>query len=134
MDELSDRWVLPAAEFNVKRCCIDDALTIDFSHGDASEAMLFVSGPFELQTSGGSVLLRPAGDAASMAPVLSLLGLSVDRAEALKVGTLEVAFGDGSRLRIPPDERFEAWEFIGLHGAKAIALPGGNVAIWRPAA
>jgi hypothetical protein len=34
----------------------------------------------------------------------------------------------------PPEAMFEAWEFTGLHGVKVIALPGGELAIWRTAA
>lgn len=44
-----------------------------------------------------------------------------------------MVFGDGSRVRVPPDAKYEAWEFSGRHGARTVALLGGDVAIWRSA-
>ncbi len=134
MRELTDRWILPVAGRTVTRCCIDAGFTIELSIDGANEATILISGTFELQTADRSWRLRPDGDAAGLAPALTLLGLAVEHAEAHKDGTLDVAFGDGRRLRVAPDPDFEAWEFAGSRGAKAIALPGGDVAIWRAAA
>lgn len=134
MRELADRWILPVAGGTVTQWCINHVFTIVLLHEGGAEATILISAVFDFQTADGSWRLNPEGNAAGLAPVLALLGLTVEHAEAFKDGTLEVAFGDGSHLRVPPDTAFEAWEFAGNHGAKAVALPGGDIAIWRAAA
>jgi hypothetical protein len=137
MDELPDRWILPATGHIVSRWCVGDTVTIELSNGDHADAEIHIARPFELQTAGrfwqrfwrpdtSHLVLRIAPKTQS--------GLKVKWAAAYKDGTLEMAFDDGSRLRVPPEAMFEAWEFTGLHGVKVIALPGGELAIWRTAA
>jgi hypothetical protein len=134
MRELADRWILPIAGRSVIRCCIDDALSIELSDAAGSEATIQIAGPFDLDRASASWRLNPQGNAMALAPALDLLGLTVDHAEAFKDGTLEVTFRDGSRVHAAPDPDYEAWEFAGDSGARAVALPGGDVAIWRSAA
>jgi hypothetical protein len=134
MRELVDRWILPLAGGAVTQCCINHGLTIEVASNGADAATVFISGAFDLQSADGAWRLNPAGKAVDLAPALVLLGLAVDYAAAHKDGTLEMVFAGGIRLRVPPDEAYEAWEFDGNHGAKAIALPGGDIAIWRSAA
>ena len=46
-------------------------------------------------------------------------------------GALDVRFGDGSRLRCPPDPRYEAWELVQNDpGLNVICTPGGELAIF----
>lgn len=138
MHELEDRWVLPIAGDVVHRCCIDEAVTIELSDGDTADATILILGTFEFQSAERhwDKFWRPSSkrQAIRFAPGHALSGLKVERAEAHKDGTLDMSFGDGSRLRVLRHAKYEAWEFIGRHGAKAIALPGGDVAIWRSAA
>jgi hypothetical protein len=136
MRELSDRWILPLAGRTVTRCCIDGAVSLELSDAGSTDATIQIAGTFDLQRGRRrrTWRLHPQGDASALAPVLNLLGLTVDRAEALKDGTLVVVFADGSRVSVTPDPDYEAWEFAGNRGAKAIALPGGDLAIWRSAA
>ena len=134
MRELADRWILPVAGRTVIQCCVDAAFSIELSTAECAEATISISGTFDLQIKNASWRLRPERGASTLAPALDLLGLTVDHAEAYKDGTLELAFSDGSRVRVAPDPAYEAWEFAGGRGAKAVALPGGDLAIWRPAA
>lgn len=134
MRELEDRWILPIANGTVTQCCINHGLAIKVASNGATEGTIIVSGVFEFETAAGAWRLSLEGEAVTLAPVLTILGLTIDYAAARKDGTLELAFSDGSRLSVPPDAAYEAWEFDGSHGAKAIGLPGGDVAIWRPAA
>ncbi len=138
MNEFADRWILPVAGHTVTRCCIDDVLTIEVSEDERATATLLIAGPFELQTADRFWhrfwRLGKRSNSIRFAPAQALSGLKVERAVAFKDGTLEMAFADGSHLRVPPNAKYEAWEFTGRHGAKAIALPGGELAIWRSAA
>ena len=137
MDELPDRWILPAAGHTVSRWCVGDTLTIELSNGDHAGAVIHIAGPFEFRAARRfwQRFWRPdtSHDALRFAPKKQS-ELKVKRAEAYKDGTLDMAFDDGSRLRVPPDAMFEAWEFTGPHEEKVIALPGGELAIWRTAA
>ncbi len=45
-------------------------------------------------------------------------------------GGLTVAFADGARLRIEPDEDYEAWTVTGPKGFMVVCMPGGELAIW----
>jgi hypothetical protein len=134
MHELIDRWILPVSGQTVTRCCVDAAFSIELSTAGCAEATISISGTFDLQSKNALRRLRPERGASTLAPALGLLGLTVDHAEAYKDGTLELAFSDGSRVRVAPDPVYEAWEFAGGRGAKAVALPGGDLAVWRPAA
>ena len=55
----------------------------------------------------------------------------VVNADAFKDGHLEVVFSRGTTLRVPTDESFEAWEFVGPDGLRTVSLPGGDLGVWR---
>ena len=66
-----------------------------------------------------------------MGAALALLHKSVRYATAWKDGRLEIQFEDGTRLAVPIDPEFEAWEMSGPKSTKIVSLPGGNLAIGR---
>jgi hypothetical protein len=136
MREFRDRWVLPISGYVVIRCCISQDLEIVLSgSAQLDSAMIDIARSFELvDQDGRSWPLRADSAAQTLAPVLQIIGLTVKQADVLKDGTLEMAFADGTRLRVAPDPDFEAWEFTGERGAKAVSLPGGEVAVWKAAA
>jgi hypothetical protein len=116
MDELPDRWILPATGHIVSRWCVGDTVTIELSNGDHADAEIHIARPFELQTAGrfwqrfwrpgtSHLVLRIAPKTQS--------GLKVKWAAAYKDGTLEMAFDDGSRLRVPPGSHVRG---LGIHG------------------
>jgi hypothetical protein len=46
-------------------------------------------------------------------------------------GTLDLAFSDGSSLRCPPDDRYEAWQVVGgFPEHLVVCTPGGELAVW----
>jgi hypothetical protein len=135
MRELANSWMLPIAGMTIARCCFDWGVALELSGTGTSGATIRISSEFSIHDSGGERWTLGIGSGTgSLAPVLTMIGLTVSRAEANKNGTLDVLFTDGSRLRVPPDSRYEAWEFTGERGAKAVSLPGGDIAIWRSAA
>jgi hypothetical protein len=44
-------------------------------------------------------------------------------------GDLELEFGSGLMIEVPPDPHYEAWQ-LDLPGHKIIAMPGGELAVW----
>ena len=135
MRELRDRWVLPVSGHVVDRCCFGHDLEIVLAAVQGPDVTIQISAKFVLVDAVGRRWpLRPDAAATALAPVLGLIGLNVDRAEAMKDGTLEIMFADGISVNVPPDPDYEAWEFTGERGAKLISLPGGDVAVWKSAA
>lgn len=134
MQEFADRWILPIAGRAVRRCCLDHAFGIELRATDCADATIRIGGEFAFRESDGrGWRLRPEDDASLLGPALRMFGLTVDHAEAYKDGTLEVAFADGSDLRVAPDPAVEAWEFAGERGVRIVSLPGGDLAVWQPA-
>jgi hypothetical protein len=57
--------------------------------------------------------------------ILELLGAEVlDASE--DDGTLSLAFENGARVQVPPDEHYESWT-VGIGGDTVTCLPGGDV-------
>jgi hypothetical protein len=127
--ESADRWVLPLAGRTVERLCFDFAVTLVFGGG----LELRIEQPFVISRADGSEsLLIPEGDPDRLATAVGLARSEVLRAEGFKDGHLEIAFSDGSKLGVPADEGYEAWELVGPGGLRTVSLPGGDIAVWRP--
>lgn len=63
---------------------------------------------------------------------LMLFNIEVLSAVAFKSGALRLVFGDGGKLTVAPDPRYEAWTATGPGGMLIVSLPGGDLAVWRP--
>jgi hypothetical protein len=71
-------------------------------------------------------------DRTSLAPVLQLLFAELQTASVDDRGELSLEFTGGVRLVAPPNEQYEAWELVHPDGRMAIAVPGGEIAIFPP--
>ncbi|MGH3439740.1 MAG: DUF6188 family protein [Sciscionella sp.] len=45
-------------------------------------------------------------------------------------GALTVTFANKTRVRVEPDERYDAGTFAGSKGEKVVCMSGGELAIW----
>jgi hypothetical protein len=127
--EADDRWLLPLAGRQVERLCVDFAVTLMFSGG----VELRIEQPFVVTSADGTEsLVVPQGEPERAAPAVQLARREVERAEAFKDGHLELSFSDGTTLKVPADEGFEAWELVGPDGLRTVSLPGGDLAVWQP--
>jgi hypothetical protein len=127
--ESVEAWSIPVAGQQITRVCADYAsVGLLASNG----IYMNIAVPFTyLGSSGTEVALDPDGDAVDLAPMLRLSRLGVTECVAFKDGRLDVKFEDGSRLQVPMDLEFEAWEISGpgrVGGLKIISMPGGE---WR---
>jgi hypothetical protein len=59
-----------------------------------------------------------------------LLRQKVRSSVAEDTGTLVLAFGDGTGVRVEPDDAYEAWTIAGPGGQKIVCMPGGELAVW----
>jgi hypothetical protein len=92
----------------------------------SSEYGLHIEGPFSLIADGATVQLDPK------APDLvwfSLVGRTVDAAEADLQGSLQIRFSGGSQLNVP-SYRYEAWQLEGPDGLLFVSVAGGGLAVW----
>jgi hypothetical protein len=126
-----DSWLLPVAGQQVTRCCVDNEAVrmlclnmIEISIGE----------PFTLVTPDGRRrTLDPSGDAIDLAPILQIVRQVIREGTAFNDGRLELDFSDGSYIKVPAGEDFEAWTLAGPGGAdglKVVSIPGGDLAIW----
>lgn len=90
---------------------------------------------FSLHDSEGDFRLSPGVDPdAGALRLRALTGNVVTESRAESSGTLRLGFADGARLRVEPDHNFEAWTIAGPNGMKVACMPGGELAVWSPAA
>ncbi len=132
--DAGDHWVLPLDGREVTQCCVDYAVTLVFSAEPDVTFHVALEEPFWLTTGGdgGEEMFDPEGPPAALGPALGVLRQSVERAVAYKDGRLEVAFADGTQLRVRAGEKFEAWNLVGPAGLRLVSLPGGDLAVWQP--
>lgn len=122
-----DGWNLALGDSGL-RIQVDYAVTFLTTDGFAFR----IEQPFVLtDPSGHEQLLVPEGDPTKLAPVLLLSRTAVRRAAAFDDGRLELDFQDGSRVQVPCGEDYEPWEATGPEGLKLVAVPGGDLSIWR---
>ena len=131
--EAADHWALPLTGREVTRCCVDYAVTLAFGETDGS-IYVTIEQPlwFKAVTAADEQQFVPVGPPDALGPVLSVLRNPISRAVAYKDGRLEMDFADGSLLRVPVSEAFEAWSLVGPEGLRLVSLPGGELAVWRP--
>jgi Family of unknown function (DUF6188) len=130
--ESVEAWSIPVAGQRITRVCADYAsVGLLASNG----VYMNIEASFTyLGSSGIESALDPDGDAMDLAPMLRLRRLGVTECVAFKDGRLDVKFEDESRIQVPMDPEFEAWEICGpggVDGLKITSMPGGGLAIWR---
>ena len=114
----------------VSRCCVDMAFSLEFLEGD-SRTVIRIGGRMNIED--GGTRLSLSGERAAQAGQASILvGKTIEHAISGKDGTLDVRFTDGSRLVVPFDTDYEAWEANATDGFMVVSLPGGGLSSWKP--
>lgn len=128
-----NEWQLPIERFILTSVTIGHGLSMTFMQPSSEVAIsLRIESTFELTTN----TVRKSFDAAhaqSLCDVLSLCDRPVREAKAMDSGTLTLEIGD-SRLTVPPDPDYEAWEIAANEaaGLRVVCSPGGKLVIWQP--
>ncbi|MGE2832689.1 DUF6188 family protein [Mycobacterium sp. SMC-4] len=92
---------------------------------------LVIESPFTISAHGRTTRLVPDEDAeAAFWPVRQLTAQMIDEAFADSTGSLVVCFRDGTRIEVPPDPAYEAWNVSGPGGALVVCTPGGELVTW----
>ncbi|HKY66858.1 MAG TPA: DUF6188 family protein [Acidimicrobiales bacterium] len=132
-DDRGDHHRVPVEGALVDRVCVDFAVTLQL-RGESGEWQVQIESPFVMTSSEGDERLVVPELGAKLAVVLDVLRVEVSEARARKDGSLHVAFADGTHVDVAPDEGYEAWNVTGPGGARIVALPGGELAVWSPTA
>ena len=99
----------------------------------SGERFVVVESPFAIHSGGQTWSLSPEMYPDDVVqPVQLLVGLTAQEAVSDESGALRVRFDHGTRLDVPPDEAYEAWNMSGPNGALVVCTPGGQLAIWSP--
>ena len=131
--EETDRFVLRMSDTKVTRCSIDYALTLVLGAGDTAVYVTIEQPFWFLPEGGGSETgFVPETAPEALGPVLSVLHRSVEEIIAHRNGLLEVRVRGGGALRVPASDEFEAWNVVGPDGMRFVAMPGGDLAVWKP--
>ncbi|MBV2155870.1 DUF6188 family protein [Kitasatospora sp. SUK 42] len=64
--------------------------------------------------------------------LLGLVGRTVDSARITPAGGLELGFGEGGALSVPPHALLAPWSVLTAEGALCAGLPGGEVRWTEP--
>lgn len=120
--------VIPLKGRSVSRCYLDFAFGIQFL-SQGPETIVRIETPFRIAYPDAEYELSPAR-VADMCKALHILHKAVDEALALQDGTLKLRFVDGTRVIVPPDPDYEAWQISGPNGRLLASLPGGGLAEW----
>lgn len=128
--EARGSWLLPVGEGKVTQLRIDFAFTLVLE----SWIEIRIETAFSYGAAGKARQFEPS-DSGSLAPLLGLHQATVTSAEIGKEGRLTMAFADGSRLVVPPDQHYEAFTVTGSlppvrRGFSFTALPGGGLAVF----
>lgn len=123
-----DGWEAKSDDLG-SRVLVDYALTVSTTDNYSFR----IEGSFQfVDASGREHALVPDGDPAGLAVVLAAARTSLTIALAFDDGRLELRFCDGSVIRVPRSERFEAWVMTGPEGLLIVSMPGGELATWLP--
>jgi len=114
----------------VSRCCIDAAFSLEVLE-KGSRTVIRIGGQMSIEQ--GGVLLNLSGGKPTQAGQASILqGKTIEQAIGRKDGSLDVTFTDGSRLVVPIDPHYEAWEANATDGFMVVSRPGGGLSTWKP--
>ncbi len=73
----------------------------------------------------------PADAASVTALLVSRVNQEIADASVNDAGRLQLLFGDGVAVRVPPSDDYEAWSFVDADQRRVICLPGGEIATWE---
>lgn len=97
----------------------------------SGERFVVVESPFTIHSREQTFSLAPETYPDDIAPPVRLLvGLTVQEAASDELGALRIGFVGGTRLDVPPDDAYDAWNVSGSNGALVVCTPGGELAIW----
>ena len=121
---------LPFGRAAVMQVCVDYAFTLRLKREDDAYEVR-IEQAFEFVSADGvSRVLDPEGDPGGLGPALGCTRTVVVAADAYEDGRLEVAFADGTVIRVPASEAYEGWSLAGPGGFRVVAGPGSKLTVW----
>jgi len=133
--EAADRHDVDLGGYKVMQCVVDYAFTLELNK-ERQRVTIRVSGPFSLNRGDAIEEFDAETNPTGLGPALELSRTSVRTAVVHKTGNLELAFDDGSVMRVPSDPEYEAWTLTVTDGPIVVSGPEGKLTFFgspRPA-
>jgi hypothetical protein len=124
ISERDDRWTLTFPDGTVTQLRFDFAFTLVIDQG----LDIRIESPFIFREPNASQTLLAPEHNGTLGSLLRLHQAKVVRADALRVGQLEIDFEDGSAIVVEPDGNFENFNVRTPDGEMLIGLPSGGIA------
>lgn len=125
MAETRDGWDLRLRGATVTRCYIDEH-AVGFLLDDPADSNVYLEGSFAVSLAGRRAEFGVAEGPMEYAPLVSLIGRTVEAARVTHSGELVVEFDDGRRLSAGPDPHYEAWN-VTIEDLLVVCIPGGGI-------
>ena len=94
---------------------------------------LAVEGTLTVHAADGTARTLESDDEYGTDPGLKALrGKRFTDAAVAADGTLSLAFDDGTRLAVAPDEQYESWNAVYPDGRRVVCMERGELATWGP--
>jgi hypothetical protein len=126
--ETATGWELPVHGWKVTRCFLDTAafgFLVDGGTGDILR--LYLEGEFTFNRADGAATFGTRDQVPiDYAPLLGLMGVTVNGVEISTNGDLRIEFASGDEIQVAPDPNYEAWELEGLGRLMVVCTPGGG--------
>lgn len=125
---VSDGWRLRFQTAEVRRFVVGYDLKLELELEDG-RLLIRIGGPFDLSDDTGTRTLA-VRDSDSIGHVFKLMGHTLTAMAVSADGSLDLRFGSGERILVPPDRRYEAWEAHAPGGLILVSKPGGGMTIF----
>lgn len=125
--------ILPIAGYEVVKLCVglSGFPELHFKAAEEGEATLEIHDQLSLKRGVYELILRDSDPSVrinpkDLAPLLELLGSSVEDAVAEKEGRLTILFSNKLMLEVSSSHGYEAWHFYYSHGNRFVSLHGAD--------
>lgn len=129
--EQGDSWILPLDGALLQGIRSDQAVVLDVSNA-GQRFEIRIEQQFQLRDPSGTVSwVEAQGDSTALDEAIEPFRTHILGGIAHKDGALELRLSEGVEIWVAPDPDYEAWTVAGDSGLKIVALPGGELAVWR---
>lgn len=117
------------AGYQVSQCIVDHALSLALRQGEQS-ALLRIEGSFRLGLN-EEWEIDASSQRSALGPSLGLFGRTIESANVMPTGELELVMTDGAWLRVHKGREYEAWSLSLPNKTLIVSGIDGEVSVFR---
>lgn len=126
--EMSSNELLPLAGYQITRCVVDHAFTLE-SFDPVELIVIRFNSTFELISDSGGTILTP-DEPTKLGPALAAIHQVIRAATIDASGALSIDIEGIGTFRAVGDPRWEAWEIAGPRKSRWVCVAGGEIVRW----